>query len=55
VWALDNKLAEDVPYVTLFTAPILEFYAKARVGYPFVESLDGLQNLSGVPDQVITY
>jgi peptide/nickel transport system substrate-binding protein len=55
VWALDNKLAEDVPYVTLFTAPILEFYAKARVGYPFVESLDGLQNLNGVPDQVMTY
>lgn len=55
VFAMDAKLAEDVPYVTLFTAPILEFYAKARVGYPFIDALDGLQNLNGVPDLVTTY
>jgi ABC-type transport system substrate-binding protein len=54
VHAMDNKLAEDVPYVTLFTTPILEFYAKARVDYPFIESLDGLQDLAGVPSYVIS-
>jgi peptide/nickel transport system substrate-binding protein len=55
VFQMDAKLAEDVPYVTLFTAPILEFYAKARVSYPFIEVLDGLQNLNGVPNLVTTY
>jgi peptide/nickel transport system substrate-binding protein len=55
VFAMDEKLGEDVPYVTLFTAPILEFYAKARVKYPFTEALDGLQNLNGLPASVITY
>jgi ABC-type transport system substrate-binding protein len=49
VHEMDNILAEEVPYVTLFTAPILEFYAEARVGYPFTETLDGLQNLNGMP------
>jgi peptide/nickel transport system substrate-binding protein len=53
VWKMEEKLAEDVPYVTLFSAPILEFYAKARVSYPFTATLDGLQNLNGVPDLVI--
>jgi ABC-type transport system substrate-binding protein len=52
VHEMDNILAEDVPYVTLFTAPILEFYAEARVGYPFTETLDGLQGLNGMPDLV---
>jgi peptide/nickel transport system substrate-binding protein len=55
VFAMDAKLAEDVPYVTLFTAPILEFYAKARVSYPFTEALDGLQNLNGAPDLVTSH
>ncbi len=55
VYQMDAKLAEDVPYVTLFTAPILEFYAKARISYPFTEALDGLQNLNGLPATVKTY
>jgi ABC-type transport system substrate-binding protein len=52
VHKMDNKLAEEVPYVTLFSAPILEFYAKSRVEYPYTETLDGLQNLNGNPDLV---
>jgi ABC-type transport system substrate-binding protein len=52
VWQMDNKLAVEVPYVTLFSAPILEFYAKSRVAYPFTETLDGLQNLNGFPSWV---
>jgi ABC-type transport system substrate-binding protein len=52
VWAMEGKLAEDQPYVTLFTAPILEFYAAARVEVPFLETLDGLQNLNGLPASV---
>jgi ABC-type transport system substrate-binding protein len=54
VWQMDNKLAEDLPYVTLFTAPILEFLAPARFSYPFVDTLDGMQNLNGMPDLVMS-
>jgi peptide/nickel transport system substrate-binding protein len=50
VRTMDALLANDLPIVTLFTAPILEFYAKARVDYPFTDTLDGLQNLNGLPD-----
>jgi peptide/nickel transport system substrate-binding protein len=52
VWAMDKKLAQDVPYVTLFTMPIVEFYAKTRVQYPYVDTLDGLQYQGGSPDLV---
>jgi ABC-type transport system substrate-binding protein len=55
VFQMDAKLGDEVPYVTLFTAPILEFYAKARIKFPFTEALDGLQNLNGLPNAVITY
>jgi ABC-type transport system substrate-binding protein len=54
VWKMDNKLAVELPYVTLFTAPILEFYAKARVEYPFIETLNGLSNLSGQESWVMS-
>ena len=54
VRAMDALLANDLPYVVLFTAPILEFYAKDRVSYPFTDTLDGLQNLNGMPDLVTT-
>jgi peptide/nickel transport system substrate-binding protein len=55
VFQMDAMLSEDVPYVTLFTAPILEFYAKARIAFPFTQTLDGVQNLNGMPDVVLTY
>ena len=48
---LQEILAEDVPYVVLFTTPILEAYRSDRVRYPFTSVLDGIQGdgLAGMP------
>lgn len=43
---LQEILAEEVPYVTLFTAPVLEAY-RTEVRFPYTEVLDGLQGLHG--------
>ena len=44
-------IAEDLPYVVLFTTPIIEAY-RNTVSYPFTTTLDGLQAWSGVPSAV---
>ena len=46
---LQEILAEEVPYVTLFTAPIVEAYRSAEIQFPYTEVLDGIQNLNGMP------
>jgi len=38
-----------VPYLTLFTAPIVEAYRSAEIQFPYTEVLDGIQNLNGMP------
>ena len=48
---MDAILAEDVPYVVLFTAPILEPF-NASLQFPFTDTLSGLQNLQGLPSFV---
>lgn len=48
---MDAILAEDLPYVVLFTAPIVEPYNKALV-FPFTDNLSGIQNLQGLPSYV---
>ena len=52
VGGMEALLADDLPYVPLFFAPILEFYASERMDYPFTSTLDGLQSLSGMPTLV---
>jgi peptide/nickel transport system substrate-binding protein len=55
LWStLEPKLAEDLPYVVLFTTPILEFYRSGSIDYPFESMLDGIQNLNGMPELVRT-
>ena len=54
IFKMDAKLSADSPYVVLFTAPILEFYAKDRLEYPFLETLSGLQFIQGAVDLVGT-
>ncbi len=49
---LQEVLAEELPYVTLFTAPILEAYDPSVVQFPYTETLDGLQNVYGLPSSV---
>ncbi len=49
---LQEVLAEELPYVTLFTAPVLEAYDPNVVQFPYTETLDGLQNVYGLPSSV---
>ncbi|HEY8486757.1 MAG TPA: ABC transporter substrate-binding protein [Limnochordales bacterium] len=51
---LQAILAEELPYVVLFTTPILEAYRSDRVRYPFTEVLDGIQGggMAGMPSLV---
>lgn len=49
---LEPILAEEVPWIFLFDTPILEFYRKESVNYPFNQTLGGIQYLNGMPDTV---
>ncbi len=48
---MDAILAEELPYVVLFTAPIIEPY-RNTLAFPFTDTLSGLQNLQGLPSFV---
>ena len=51
IWQMEQNLAQNLPYITLFDTGILEFYNN-RVQYPFTETLSGLQFLSGMQSSV---
>ena len=52
VFRMQAFLADDLPYVTLFTTPIVETYRSDRIEFPYTENLGGLQNASGLPSLV---
>jgi len=41
---LQDMLAEDLPYITLFSVPIIEFYRPDKVKFPYTNVLDGVQS-----------
>jgi len=43
-FTLQAFLAEDLPYVTLFTTPIIEAYRTDSFDFAYTEVIDGLQN-----------
>jgi ABC-type transport system substrate-binding protein len=47
----DAIINEDLPYVVLFTTPIIEAY-RNTIEFPFTSLLDGLQNFGGLPGAV---
>lgn len=47
IFQADAILAEDVPYVVLFTTPIIEAY-RNTIEFPFTSVLDGVQNFGGL-------
>ncbi len=51
VFEMDAIIAEDVPYVVLFTTPVLEAY-RNTLNFPFTDPLDGIQNFVGTPGSV---
>lgn len=46
-------LAEDLPYVVLFSTTITEPYRSDTIQFPFTTVLDGLQNINGLPTAVM--
>lgn len=51
---LQEMLAEDLPYLILFTAPIYEAYRADQIVFPYEETLDGLQGVNALPAAVKT-
>lgn len=51
IFAADAILAEDVPYVVLFTTPIIEAY-RNTIEFPFTTTLDGVQSFAGLQSSV---
>jgi len=48
---MEAILYEDMPYLVLVTTPITEVY-RDNVVFPYTDSLDGIQDLSGLPTEV---
>ena len=40
-------IARDLPYVVLFTTPLIEAYSN-QLNYPYTTILDGLQNVGAL-------
>ena len=48
VFKLQHFLADDLPYVTLFTTPKLDVYRPARVEFPYTDVLGGVESQGGM-------
>ena len=53
-YKMQEFLADELPYITLFTTPIVETYASDRIEFPYTENLGGLQAAGGMPS-VVTF
>ena len=51
VWQMERMIADDLPYVVLFSAPHTEFYSRDLL-YPFTQTLAGIINLAGMQGTV---
>ena len=45
---MEAILFDDMPYLVLVTTPVLEVY-RSNVEFPFTDTLDGIQDLGGLP------
>ncbi len=48
---MEAILFDDLPYLVLFTPPVIEAY-RSNIEFPFTEVLDGLSNLTALPGSV---
>ena len=48
VFRMQEFIADDLPYITLFDTPLVEAYRSDRIEYPYTHSLGGLQNAAGM-------
>ena len=53
VFKMQEFLADDLPYVVLFTTPLLESYRSDRLTYPYTNTLGGLQSTNGMASAVV--
>ncbi|MCY3802178.1 MAG: ABC transporter substrate-binding protein [Chloroflexi bacterium] len=53
VFRLQEFLADDLPYVPLFTIPKLDSYRPSRVEFPYTSVLGGLEGQSGMQQVVL--
>lgn len=51
VWRAEAIVAEDLPYVVLFTTPIVEAF-RSNVEYPFTDTIGGITWFLGFPNSV---
>jgi len=51
IWKMEDKIAQDLPYIVLFDTPITEFYSNELM-FPFTKTLSGIQALAGMPESV---
>ena len=51
---MQEFLAEDLPWVVLFTTPIVETFRSERIEFPYTEYLGGLQEVGGLPS-IVTF
>ena len=52
VFKMQEFLAEELPYVTLFTTPTVETYRSEKLVFPYTENLGGLQNAGALTGTV---
>ena len=45
---MESILFDDMPYLVLVTTPVLEVY-RDNVTFPYTDTLDGIQDLGGLP------
>ena len=45
---MQEFLAEELPYVTLFTIPKLDAYRPSRIEFPYTSVLGGLEGQGGM-------
>ena len=53
VFKMQEFLADDLPYVVLFTTPVLETYRSDRLDFPYTTTLGGLQSTNGLTSMVV--
>lgn len=52
VFQMQQFLAEELPYVVLFTTPIVETFRSDRIEFPYTDILGGLQESAGLASLV---
>ena len=53
VFSLQEFLAEDLPYVTLFTTPKLDVFRPSRIEFPYTDALGGIEQLNGLQQEAV--